>query len=123
METIRTGFKNKCRKLRRQIVRLDYKTPHVRETAYRALEEDIIRFQENLDTWERLLPDDEEGDPIYPEYGLEAGGAFAGERSLEMLNDLQTELHGVKMDFVRFKAKQDTPTQLMIAHTTALSFL
>ena len=32
-----------------------------------------------------------------------------------MLTEFQVELHGVKMEFVRFKVKEDTATQLQIA--------
>ena len=115
LESIRTGFRAKCRKLRRQILRLDLQTLGVRENAYRELESDIAKFQANLDIWEGLLPEDEQGLLIYPEYGVEAGGAFGGERATEMLIDFQKELHGVKMDFVKFKSQEDTTTQLMIA--------
>ena len=98
LESIRTGFKSKCRKLVRQVSRLDLQTLGVRENSYRDLESDIAKFQENLNIWEDLLPKDQEGQPIYPQYREKAGGIYADDRATLMLTEFQVELHGIKME-------------------------
>ena len=93
-----------------------------REQAFKDLAESTRKFHEALDTWEDSLPRDDQAEIIYPQQGA-PGGAYQEELSALMLTDFQTDLHGVMMDLVKFKHKQDTATQLRIARSTTLDFL
>ena len=75
MEEIRGTFKARCRKLSKQIDRLDLETLPAREEIFKDIAKSIRQFQEALDIWEDSLPRDDQQEIIYPEQGA-PGGAY-----------------------------------------------
>ena len=122
LNTTRSGFRAKARKLCRCIPRMSLVNLRDTENMFKALEVEIQQFYTNLETWEDLLPVDDQGETIFPE--LHAfGGGYRLERVEETLDGFKEELLQVKIAFVKFKKTQDLPAQLDIARYSTLSFL